>query len=119
MKQDLQIILKARKNIRKRSSVPISFFLDKYFDSCNLLEKINKKIKMKHLNQEARKQHIISLVTALEVYLKETFVSIINKKKIDCLELITKDWKFDFYDIQFILKHKITINELIASCYNF
>ncbi len=120
MKSDLSIILRERKNRKKRSSIPFNFFFDKYWDADSLLERINKKIKNKRLNQEARKQYIISLVTALEVYLKETFIRLINKKNLDVSKLSENiDRKFKFNEILFINKKNISVGELAASQFNF
>lgn len=119
MKKNLQIIIKQRKNRRKRSRVPLTLFLEKYEDSEKLLDKIYQKISSRGLNQEARKQHIISLVTAFEVYIKETFVRLIDKEKLEHSNLIKKEWKFNFEEVQFIVEKRISPGELIASHYNF
>jgi len=42
MKKDFQIIIKERGNRKNRSSAPMNFFLDKYFDADSLLKEIKK-----------------------------------------------------------------------------
>lgn len=120
MLKELKLILESRRNRRKRSSVPLFFFLDKYRDADDLLIQIHKNIKNRRLLQEARKQHVISLVTALETYFRDTIIWLINKKKVNISNLVSKvDKKFNIAEIDIIHKERISSGELIATQFNF
>lgn len=120
MKKDLGIILAARKARKKRSNIPIEFFMDKYLNADDLLITIDKKIKRKDLKYEARKQYIISLVTAFEVYFKEAFILLIDEKRLDISKIKTLfNRKYDFEEVLLINKKRISAGELAASQFNF
>jgi len=115
----IEIILENIKARKTRSRVPLFFFIEKIEIADKLLEKIHKKISSKRLLQEARKQYIISIVTASEVYFKDKLVWLIDKKKIDCSKFFDKEKLYTHSDIKTIIDKKITIGDLIASTFNF
>lgn len=116
----LEIILEKRRNRRKRSRVPINNFITKWLNASDLLEKIHKKIRARELIQEARRQYIISLVTGLEVFLKDAFVQLIDKYNFDYEPLVKKkSYPISLIDMQYIIKHKVTMGEMIAEQFNF
>ena len=73
------------------------------------------------LKSEARRQFIISLVTALEVYLGDLTIELIDKAQIKygkrIIESASK--KYDIIEIREILRNKITMGELICDQINF
>jgi len=120
MKNYLDILLERRKNRKTRSKFPIESFIDKWSNSSNLSEKIHKKIHDRNLIQEARNQFIMSIITALEVFLRDSLLFLIDEYKLDYTKLAKK--KADTYSlekIEFITKNKITIGELIVDYCNF
>ena len=116
----LKLVLEKRKSRKGRSKLPIDTFVDKWGNAKDLLEEINKKIHSKELLQEARSQYVISLVTGLEVFLKDTFIDLIDQYDFGLTELAKKKHiNFDFIEIDYILKNKISMGELIVEYYNF
>ena len=67
---------------RKRSGIPWNFYHKKIYYISDILEETSKKIKNKRILEEIYKQQVVSLVTALEVYLREMFIFIIDEKNI-------------------------------------
>ena len=119
IQRNIQLSLKARKHRKGRSKVPIHSFLDKFFICEDLVKSINRKIPNKKLKQESRKQYVIGLVTAFEVYFKDTLFSLIKKGKIDISKLIEKKEKiFNFLDVKYIIEKDISIQGLIVYSYN-
>ncbi len=119
-KDKMELILERRKNLKTRSKSPIDSFITKWDNVSTLLKQIHKKISNKNLIQEARGQFIVSIVTALEVFLRDSLISLINKNQLDYTKLAEK--KSDNYDletVEFIIKNKITIAELIADNCSF
>lgn len=117
---DINLILERRDNQKTRSKFPIDNFMDKWADVSNLLDKIHQKIYNKNLIQEARGQFIVSIVTALEVFLRDSLILLISEYKLDYTKLAKK--KADTYNlekIEFIIKNNITIAELIVDYCNF
>lgn len=120
MKYDLEIILKEKKHRKSRSSEPLRLFSYKFGNSKLLFDRVIENVDENRLIQEAKGQYIISLVTASEVYLRETFITLIDKYNFEISEIKNEfNRKFDIDDFLFISKKKISIGELIASQFNF
>jgi len=118
--RSIRLSLESRKHKRGRSRMAFSNFAEQFFICEDLLKAINKKISNKKSRQEARKQHVIGLVTAFEVYLKDKLSHLISKKKIDVLKLIDKKERtFSFLDLEYISKNKLLVGDLIVYKYNF
>jgi hypothetical protein len=72
------------------------------------------------LVQQARKQAIISLVSALEVFFKDTLKNAYDSNVFEDSELLHNIHKhFYLNDIENIIKHKISVGELLASLFTF
>lgn len=115
-------ILQAKINRKGRSRDTLSNSMDKICDASDLMEFIHKKVKNRKLIQEARKQFIITLVTSIEVLLRDyflvslTYENIINKfRKISDYS----ERKFTLAEMVFCNENKISEQELIADNYNF
>jgi len=121
---DLSKLKTTAEHRRKRSSKPWNFFHKKIYYIGDIITESDKKIKDKRVLEEIFKQQLVSLITALEVYLREMFISIIDEKKIksdDLLKKIKKD--YNLYEI--IVLHEEMVNnkwkksEVLANEYNF
>lgn len=73
------------------------------------------------IKSEARRQFVVSLITALEVYLGDIVLELIDTQKVKYSENILKSAgkKFNIIEIDEILKNKITVGELICDQINF
>ena len=117
---NIKRILERRYSKKTRSKFPIEDFIDKWTNASGLLEKVHKKIHTKNLIQEARGQFIVSMVTALEVFLRDSLISLIDKYKLDYTKLAKKKAEScDLEKIEFIIKNNITIGELIVEYCKF
>lgn len=115
-------ILEKRESRKGRKGSPYSNFYKKIQRSFHVVYytedakgKNGQKIK-----SEARKQFIVSLVTAFEVYLTDVVLELIDTQKTEksrLLKLVTK--KYTLTDIDNILSQEITIGELICEERNF
>lgn len=109
---------------RKRSSNPWNFFHKKIEYIEEVLIHTQKKIKDQRILNLIHKQQIVSLVTALEVYLREMFIYIIDEEKIKSDPLLNNIKKeVSLLDIM-KLHNKINKNkwqqaELLANEYKF
>lgn len=111
-------VLNERHNRKFRSNWPWESYYQKTSWSENLLAQINKKIKSRHCIQEARKQFIISYVTSFETYFKDSLFTLLkiygNVRIIEEIKI-----KFDLSELEKILDKKISIEDIIASYFNF
>jgi len=114
----IDLILKERQNRKFRSNWPWESYYQKSTRADNLLEEIENKIKSRKCIQEARKQSVTSYITAFEVYFKDTLLELLemfgNNKIIEQIKL-----KFDVQEVERVIKEKVSINEVIASYFNF
>lgn len=109
---------------RKRSRLPWDFYHKKIGYILDITEATHKKIKDKRALEQIREQQVISLVTALEVYLRDMFIYIIDEKTIKSdglLKNLKREWSL-FEVIEF--HNKLTDREwkqaeLLAEAYNF
>lgn len=116
---DYENILESRKSREARSKLPWNNFLKKYFLVTDLFDSIHKKFKDKDFLQESRKQDVIGLVTALEVYFKDIILYLIRKQKVDVSKLFDDDDQVKILDLENIIKANITIPDLLHLKYNF
>lgn len=117
--EKLKIIYERRKNRIGKSEIPIENFLTKWNYASRLLEEIDKKIKDEKLCQEARRQHIISMITALEGYLRDRFIDLIDTYKLDYENVGKETKKFTLSQIEYIMKKNLSMGEIIAEYFNF
>lgn len=81
---------------------------------------IEQTISSPRLVQQARKQAIISLVSALEVFFKDTLKNTYDSGAFENSQLLRSIPKHFFLnDIENIINHKISIGELLASIFTF
>lgn len=111
-------------NRRKRSIIPWNFYHKKIGYIRNIIEISTKKIKNKRILEEVYKQQVVSLVTAMEVYLREVLVFIIDEKKIksdNVLDSIKKSITLlEVVQVHEMLEKKGWDKaELLANEYNF
>jgi len=115
---EIDLILKERRNRESRATWPWETFYQKTERADKLLEEIEKKIKSRNSIQEARKQFVTSYITSFEVYFKDTLLTLLKMVGNDkFIEEVKR--KFDMIDLERIIKEKLSINELIVSCFNF
>lgn len=98
--------------------------IDNFYKQLELIEslyfEIEKNIESSKLIQQSRKQLVISLVSALEVYLKDTLMIAYNSGSFnDCYLVRSLQKRFLLKDIQDIIQNKITIGEILASVFTF
>ena len=98
--------------------------VDNYFKQLEVIEdlyfEIEKNIESSKLIQQARKQLVISLVSALEVYFKDSLMTAYDSGSFNDSYLVKRLQKrFLLKDIQDIIKNKITIGEVLASIFTF
>ena len=117
-KRMIDVILKERHNRDSRFNSPFESHYEKVTRADKLLEEIEKNIKSRHCIQEARKQFITSYVTAFEVYFKDSLIYLLkifgNTKISEHIKI-----KFEMDEVERIIKEKISMNEVIASYFNF
>ncbi|HBD93352.1 MAG: hypothetical protein A2015_10450 [Spirochaetes bacterium GWF1_31_7] len=112
------LLQRALRNTRSFSPV------DNYFKQLEVIEdlyfEIEKNIESSKLIQQARKQLVISLVSALEVYFKDSLMTAYDSGSFNDSYLVKRLQKrFLLKDIQDIIKNKITIGEVLASIFTF
>ncbi len=112
------LLQRALRNTRSFSPV------DNYFKQLEVIEdlyfEIEKNIESSKLIQQARKQLVISLVSALEVYFKDSLMTAYDSGSFNDSYLVKRLQKrFFLKDIQDIIKNKITIGEVLASIFTF
>lgn len=114
----IDIILKERDNRNSRHDWTWESYYQKFTRTEKLLDEVEKHIKSRHCIQEARKQCVTSHVTAIEVYFKDTLLFLLktfgNDKITEHIKI-----KFGIDEMERIIKEKISINEVIASYFNF
>lgn len=109
---------------RKLRSSRGKFPLYNFFEQYNLIEKlyweIEKNIEKTQLVLQARRQLVISLVGAMEVYFKDSVKEVIDNTagEYDLL-LMSFRQKFTLKDIENILKYKLSMGEIISSLCSF
>ena len=117
--EKLDIIIKRRENRIGKSKQPFDNYLTKWRIASDLLWKINEKIESKELLQESRRQYIISMITALEVFLKDKFIELIDKNKLDYKNVAKRTKKFTVEEIGIIIEKDMSMGEIIAEYFNF
>lgn len=81
---------------------------------------VEQNISSPRLVQQARKQAIISLVSALEVFFKDTLKNTYDSGAFENSQLLRNIPKHFFLnDIENIIKHGISVGELLASIFTF
>lgn len=115
---DKILLQRALRNTRSHSA--INNFLKQLELIEDLYVEIEKNIDSPLLIQQARKQLVISLVSALEVYFKDILKVSYDSGAFKGSILLKKIPKrFYFNDIEKILDHKISLGELLASVFTF
>lgn len=73
------------------------------------------------IKSESRKQFVIAQVTAFEVYLTDLVVELVDSLNTPTEELLQQlsQIKYSLYEVDKIIKNKITIGELICQSSNF
>lgn len=119
MKRELEIILDRRDNRSGRGNDPLSNFWEKIYRGVLLVD-FAEKSKSKRIKSESRRQFIIILVTAFEVYVSDLIAELIEKKRINIekLAVLPKD-NYSLLEVANIIKNKITISEVVCSVINF
>ena len=118
----LKAILERRKNKLGRSDKPIENFLTKWKIAQDLLiqiERLDKDTIPEKLKEEGRRQYIISMITALEVFLKDRFIELINIRKLSYENVAKETKKFTMMEVSYILEQKLSVGEIIAEYFNF
>lgn len=115
---DRLLLQRALRNTRSQS--PVENFLKQQELIEDLYFEIEKNIDSEELVQQARRQVVISLVSALEVYFKDTLKQSYDSgvfKNSFLLKKIRK--RFYFNDIENIIDNKVSLGELLASVFTF
>ncbi len=115
----LEKIVQRRKNKIGKSDRPFSNFITKWQISVDLLWKTNELIDDKKLIQESRRQYLVSMITAMEVYFKDTFILLIEKYKLDFRNVAKQTKNFTLEEIEYIINNKCSMGEIIAEYFNF
>lgn len=97
---------------------------ENFMSQLELIEELNVDIEQNitstRLVQQARKQAIISLVSALEVFFKDTLKNTYDSGAFENSQLLRDIPKHFFLnDIENIIKYKISVGELLASIFTF
>lgn len=125
MTPEFEILLEKRKLRSNRDEFPLINFYEK-IRRARMLSKYAETFTGSNSNRikvraEGRRQFVISLVTALEVYLGDLTIELIDKAQIQygkkILESTSK--KYDIIEVREILKNGITMGELICQQINF
>ena len=65
---------------------------------------------------EAKNQHIISIISGLEIFFTDLFIDLIDEYKFEYTQF---NVKLDLLDLSEILKKKLTIGQIISEQFNF
>jgi hypothetical protein len=109
--------LKLRESLSRTSQNTLDRFYNILSEPKKLLEFIEDKTQRKELIQEARKNYIVALATAFEVFWREFIREAVDSTDIKKAKLSKR--KFSFNEITEILGHKLTLGELVASIENY
>lgn len=121
--ESIDRLLEKRSLRTRRDPYPLASFYEKIERARLLLNHAETKsgTSERKIKSEARRQFAIALVTALEVYLGDLTIELIDKNTIrygrKVLETIRV--KYDIIQVKAILSNKITVGELIAEECNF
>lgn len=112
------LLQRALRNTRSDSA------FENFMSQLELIEElyvdVEQNISSQRLVQQARKQAIISLVSALEVFLKDTLKTAYDSGAFKNSQLLRNIPKHFFLnDIENIINHNISIGELLASLFTF
>jgi hypothetical protein len=117
--KNVEIILKERAaRSSRRNDFAWVHFYDKTEKTEKLFNQIQKRISSKGLVQEAKKQYVISYVTAIEVYFKDSFLSLLEVLGNERTARLV-DSKFSIHELKKIIENNISINEVMTSHFNF
>ncbi|MCH5150680.1 MAG: hypothetical protein J1G30_08435, partial [Spirochaetales bacterium] len=110
------LLQRALRNTRSDSA------FENFMSQLELIEElyvdVEQNISSQRLVQQARKQAIISLVSALEVFLKDTLKTAYDSGAFKNSQLLRNIPKHFFLnDIENIINHNISIGELLASLF--
>lgn len=109
--------LKLRESLSRTSQKTLDRFYDILMEPKRLLEFVEDKTQRKELIQEARKNYIVALATAFEVFWREFIREAVDSTEIKKAKFSKQ--KFSFDDLAMILGHKLTLGELVASVNNY
>lgn len=115
----LEKALKLRKSIPLKAKEPYFAFTNRIHWSYVICRIIEKSRNMSVV-YEARRQLIITLGAAFEIYWRDFFKGFIDSHRLGERQLEKiREAKFSIGDIQKILGHKLTLGELISNIYVF
>lgn len=119
MNKDLTILLKKRELKRGRGNDPLSNFWEKIYRGVLLVD-FAERSKSRRIKSESRRQFIITLVTAFEVYISDLTTELIDKKKIE-IERLNSLPKHDFSlkEVVYLIKNNAAASEVVCSAANF
>lgn len=107
----LKASIVSKMNVR---AVPI-----KYYDK-NLVKKINILEKKYGIQNIATNYAIVILVSAMETFLKDAFIFLVNNNKKLLNNIFQSEKKIEFKKVSYLLNKKLTIGEILADeDYNF
>lgn len=117
---DLLASLGEKKKIgNKRTGDPLSNFWEKILRGVLVVD-FCEKSKSRKIKSESRRQFIITLVSAFEVYMCDLMLELINKKKIEPEKLNSLPKReFSIQEVAYLLKNRIPSSEIICSVINF
>jgi len=116
-------ILAQKETSKTRKEEAYLNFFEKFKKSHDLIIKIESIVDDTNLVQEAYKQFIVSLVTAMEIYFKDLLKELFKKCKSDIMyercKLIKLGNKFSFIEIVQFYQNNIDIEDIICEYFNF
>lgn len=116
---DLLAALTEKRKIKNRRGEPLSNFWEKIYRGVLLVD-FCEKSKSRRIKSESRRQFIITLVSAFEVYMCDVIIILIDNKKIEVEKLNSLPRReFSIQEVVNLLKNKISPSEIICSLINF
>lgn len=116
----LKRIERYRRKFGEHKDSPVNYFFYAIRKADTLVEAIKEHIKDKKILEIAVSQSIVSLVTGLEVYCKDTLADLVDKGRVDDSKLVGSHRpKYTLDEIKYISEHNISLGDLISSSYNF
>lgn len=118
MKKEISILLNRRKSKISRLEDPLSNLWEKIYRGVLLVD-FAEKSQSRRIKSESRRQFIITLVTAFEVYIVDLVKELIDKNKIDINNLKLSARDIPFREVLNLIKYKATVGETLCAFTNF
>lgn len=116
----IEKVLKLRKSAPLKAKKPFEAFRNRLSKPYAILFIVEKNTRSNALIHEARRQFVVSLASAYEMYWRDFIKTTIDDSRIKELHLETiRNAKFSFDELHQIMGQKLTLGELVSATYTF